>query len=109
MQEEFQNTNGMITKNYYFSFYNGILTRMPKNTLAANLIVILQIKNKEIKKISLIDRNAKNYKIKICDILEKEISTIKLNIDTFVLPDHIETVSNLKKAIIQKLPFIIND
>lgn len=94
-----QTINKVTKRKYFFTFYNGNLTNISSDIIAANIIVEVIEKGKE-KNIVIYDRNIKNEKTKIYDISQKEISRIKNEIGVYIRPKKIQTMSALKKAIV---------
>lgn len=91
-------TINKVTKRF-FTFYDGYLTHIPIDIIAANIIVEVIERGNE-KSIVIYDRNIKNEKTKICDISQKEISRIKNEIGVYIRPKKIQTMHALKKAIV---------
>lgn len=94
--------DNVIKEDHYFTFYNGILSNIQNDIIAANIIVTINKKGKH-KYVTIFERNPKNNKIKICDIFEDEINKIKSEFGIYIQPKNIKTISGLKKAIIYDL------
>ena len=84
---------------YYFSFYNGKLRRSNNPTKATNIFVNQVISNNK-NSLQIYQQTIKGEKLEVCVIDDSRISTELQNKELYILPEKINTIENLKKAII---------
>ena len=84
---------------YYFSFYNGKLRRSDNPTKATNIFVKQVISNNK-NSLQIYQQTIKGEKLEVCVIDDSRISTELQNKELYILPEKINTIENLKKAII---------
>ena len=84
---------------HYFSFYNGKLRRSDKPTKATNIFVNQVISNNK-NSLQIYQQTIKGEKLEVCVIDDSRISTVLQNKELYILPEKINTIENLKKAII---------
>lgn len=84
---------------HYFSFYNGKLRRSDKPAKATNIFVNQVISNNK-NSLQIYQQTIKGEKLEVCVIDDSRISTELQNKELYILPEKINTIENLKKAII---------
>lgn len=84
---------------YYFSFYNGKLRRSDNPTKATNIFVKQVVSNNK-NSLQIYQQTIKGEKLEVCVINDSRISTELQNKELYILPERINTIENLKKAII---------
>ena len=84
---------------YYFSFYNGELKRSDNQTNATNICVNQFISNNK-NCLQIYQRTIEGKMLEVCVINDSRISTELQNKELYILPERINTLDGLKKAII---------
>ncbi len=90
---------------YYFSFYNGKLRRSNNPTKATNIFVNQVISNNK-NSLQIYQQTIKGEKLEVCVINDNRISAELQNKNLYILPEKINTMDGLKKAIIYNI-FVI--
>lgn len=86
-------------QDYYFYFYNGKLRRSDNPTKATNIFVTQIITNNK-NCLQIYQRTIEGKKLEVCVINDSRISTELQNKELYILPERINTLDGLKKAII---------
>ena len=89
-------------KDYYFSFYNGKLRRSDNPTKVTNIFVTQVISNNK-NCLQIYQQTIEGEKLEICVINDSKISTDLQNKELYILPERINTIGGLKKAIIYNI------
>lgn len=87
---------------YYFSFYNGKLIRSDISSRTANIFVRQIISNNK-NCLQIYQQTIKGEKLEVCVINDNRISTELQNKELYILPERINTIDGLKKALIYNI------